>query len=141
MTKDINLSIKGLHDMTEECGDGSVSTKYSAQYVERGTHKFISYEEKLDDNHTVKSLIKYSASSLEITRKGEYTTRLVFEPGKKNASTYHTPFGEFLLDIETRSFSIDERASKIRIDISYSMDMNGSFLSDSNISICIEAKY
>ena len=81
MTKEILLSIAGLHLADGE--DGNIEVVTAGDYYNRGGKHYILYDEVTEgmDGHT-SNVIKIGENSLEITKKGLMNTRLVVE-GKK----------------------------------------------------------
>ena len=92
MTKEILLSISGLHFVDGE--DGSVEVVTAGDYYNRGGKHYILYDEVVEgmSGHT-SNVIKIGENSLEITKKGLMNTRMVLEKGKRHRTVYQTPFG------------------------------------------------
>ena len=54
--------------------------------------------------------------------------RLSFENGKKYYTDYRTPYGEFLLGIDTRHIEVAEFDSELTVTIEYDMEFNSESL-------------
>ncbi|MBO4678435.1 MAG: DUF1934 domain-containing protein [Lachnospiraceae bacterium] len=130
MNKDVLISIKGLqYTVSEEKeGDTRVETLTRGQYYKRAGKHYVTFEEALDGDKPVKSMVKFDETSFEITRKGPYNVRLGFEAGKKAYTDYRTPFGEFLMGIDTTSIEYGEKENEILMRIEYDMEFNSEQL-------------
>ena len=124
MNKEVLLSIKGLQYTSEANDDQKIETLTRGQFYNRNQKNYISYEESFDGEEIVKSMVKFDDKSCEITRKGKYRTNMIFEEGKKNITEYHTPYGDFVIAIDTESIKVSEREDEIDMEIVYNMEMN-----------------
>ena len=131
MNKDVLISIKGLQYTVSEEGpeeDKRVETLTRGQYYKRSGKHYVTFEESLDGDKPVKSIVKFDETSFEITRKGPYNVRLGFEAGKKAYTDYRTPFGEFLMGIDTIAICYEEKENEILMTIEYDMEFNSEQL-------------
>lgn len=138
MNKDVLISIKGLqYTVSEEVKeeDKRVETINRGQYYKRSGKHYVTFEETLDGAQPVKSIVKFDKDSFEITRKGPYNVRLGFEAGKKSYTDYHTPFGDFLLGIDTLAISYEESDKEIYMAIEYDMEFNSEHLAHCVIDV------
>ena len=72
MNKDVLISIKGLqYTVSEEEveEDKRVETLTRGQYYKRAGKHYVTFEESLDGDKPVKSMVKFDKDSFEITRK------------------------------------------------------------------------
>ena len=92
MTKDVLVTINGIHTMDEE--DNDVEMVVRGDYYQKNGKHYILYEEVLEGmEETVKNVIKISDSSMDIIKKGAANSHMLFEKNKKNLSCYSTPWG------------------------------------------------
>ena len=124
MNKEVLLSIKGLQIGEDSKEEQTIETLTRGLFYNKNQKNYISYEESFDGEESVKSMVKFDNRSLEITRKGKYRSNMVFEEGKKSITEYHTPYGEFVLAIDTESIKINEKEDEIDMEIVYDMEMN-----------------
>ena len=69
MTKDVLVTINGIHTMDEE--DNDVEMVVRGDYYQKNGKHYILYEEVLEGmEETVKNVIKISDSSMDIIKKG-----------------------------------------------------------------------
>ena len=87
MTKEILLSVKGLHYQGMDRND-EIETITPAEYYDKGDSHYVLYEEIMEGMEVpVKNVVKFKNSYLEITKKGPLSVHLLFEEGKKNLTS------------------------------------------------------
>ncbi len=140
MTKDVLIAIKGLQYASDDDNkDQRVETLTRGSYYLKNGKHYVAYEESPDGEETVKSLLKFDDTFFEVSRKGTYSVHMLFEEGKKNYTDYRTPFGNFIIGLDTESVVIEETENKMNIRISYDMEMNYEHLAKCNIEVLIKS--
>lgn len=149
MTKDVLLSISGLHyDMTgipdeegEEAGDGPIEVITPASYYFKNGKHYILYDEVVEGvPGTIKNKIKITDSHmLEIMKSGLANTHMTFEKDKINMTQYETPYGELLVGIHTRELKLQETEERIDVNILYELDVNGDKVADCSITMQVRS--
>lgn len=123
MEKNIKLVIIG----NQTGGDLS-----EPQRVELNTEGFLKahdgrmslyYEEKEDSGRNYSSF-KYSGREAELTKKGDVVTTMRFVMGEVTNAYYDTPYGRFLLEVNTTHFFVEEKADGGTVEIRYIMKIN-----------------
>ena len=116
-----------------------------------GTH-CISYEEILDlsgevspdpsaskagptETTATRVLIKAAEDSAQLIRKGEFDSRLVFDPKEKKASRYGTPFGELDAAAAVSCYQLEEQPGRLHLKLRYTLELNGQYISDCDMEI------
>lgn len=79
-------------------------------------------------------------SKVTMTRRGSYSSMMIFEPGQQHHCFYNTPFGELDLGVFTKKVksNVDELGGKLKF--SYTLDANNEFLSENTLNITIKRK-
>lgn len=139
MTKEILLSIAGLHLADGE--DGNIEVVTAGDYYNRGGKHYILYDEVTEgmDGHT-SNVIKIGEDSLEITKKGLMNTRLVVEKGKSHRTVYQTPFGDIELSLTGQELTVTETEERIDIRAEYVLAVNEENLSECTIEMNIRPR-
>ena len=138
MNRKVLLTITGFHS-GEEADNGSVETVTEAEYFQRNGSHYLLYEEKDEDSlQTTKCRMKIKENMVELTRQGLLNSNMIFEKGKTHTTSYQTPYGQLYLGIRTDEMSVQEGEREIRIEISYVLEADGEYLSDSRITISIK---
>lgn len=140
MTKDVLLSIRGLH--FEGSMDGEkIETITKGSFYQRNDNSYVIYEEVMEGfEEPVKSMIHFKEKELVLTKKGIVNVNMVFEEKKKNMTNYKTPYGNILIGIDTDRVSVKEEENRIKIEVKYSLEVNYEHLADCKIDMEIIAK-
>lgn len=114
-------------------GEASVTKNHvTADYYERNGSRYILYEEIQEDTGAViKNALKMKGdgTSLEMTRRGAFSTRMVFEAGREHCADYATPYGCLKLEIATRAVDVAFQDGKMEIRVDYTLSSGGRLLS------------
>ena len=138
MTKDVILTISGLHDTDGE-SDAPIETMTPAQYYMKNGKHYIVYDEILDGlEGSLKSTIKFTEKQVELIRNGAASARMLFQPGQEHMVIYQTPMGPLSISLYTEDMEISVEKEKISLRIDYSLKTEDVVVSEStvNISIC-----
>ena len=128
MTKDVLITIRGVHTMDEE--DNDVEMIVRGDYYQKNGKHYVLYEELLEG---FKEPVK------NITKKGTATTHMLFEKNRKNISCYSTPLGEMVVGIQANHFAVDEQADSLKVNVDYSLDINYEHMSDCRILVAVQS--
>ena len=136
MNNNVLIKISGLQ-MVDDTGDNVESMSAGKYYLKKDKH-YVLYEDMDDENDEItKNTIKFNSETVEVTRKGLVTGKLVFKMGKNNQSLYSTPFGDLLMEVYTKDILLEEKEDNIDLKIDYELYANNSKVSDSIININI----
>ena len=149
------IKIKGLYTgtMEEEIQrDGEETEEIETQddeieVINVGTYsvvngkEYVRYEEVYDDSQErSSSMIKIDGETVEVTKKGVVSAKMVFARDRKNMTYYQTPYGSMSLGITTRNIEIERTEDTISIFLVYGMEVNCEHLSDCDMQITITTK-
>lgn len=137
MTKNVLVYIKGVQaDFDGEAIETACPGTY---YFKDGKH-YIFYEEQQEGfTETSKCQLRLQKNAcLEIIKKGISNMHLVLDKRKKTSTTYATPYGQFLLDIDTKLLEVRESEQEICICAKYHMEADGSLITRSEIEIRVK---
>ena len=139
MTKEILLSIAGLHLVNGENGNVEIVT--AGDYYSRNGKHYILYDEVTEglSGHT-SNVIKVGNDSLEITKKGLTNARLVVEKGKKHVTTYQTPFGGIEIGLLGRGVDVRETEDSIDICAEYLLEINEENMAECTILMYVKPR-
>ncbi|MBO5472497.1 MAG: DUF1934 domain-containing protein [Lachnospiraceae bacterium] len=141
MMKEVLLTMQGLQfDQRMEDSD-KIETVTVGDYYKKNNKHYVIYEEVVEGlPGATKNRLKFSRDMLELTRNGLINVHMVFQENKKNVTSYHTPFGQILIGIDTKKIQLTEKEDDIVVDVDYALDVNYEFLSDCHIKIHICSK-
>ncbi|MCR4691636.1 MAG: DUF1934 domain-containing protein [Lachnospiraceae bacterium] len=135
MTKDVLISVEGLHFSSEEV-PGKVEVINAGNYYKEDDYHCVMYEEAMEGfDQVTENLIRFKDGAAYLQKKGIINVDMQFEENRKNTSCYTTPFGDVMLGITTTSVSISEQEDQIVLDVDYELDANYERLADCKIRI------
>lgn len=139
MTRDVMVSVSGIHTVDGESGDVAVVTS-GIYYKKNGKHYIIYDEFQEGMERPLRCTIKLYDRKAEIIRGGDVRAHMEFEVGKTTVNCYSTPFGEIILTISTFDMEVREEEDSVRAEILYSLEMNSVKTSDSRVVIEARSK-
>ena len=135
MTKDIILTISGLHDNDGDV-DAPIETMTPGQYFFKNGKHYVVYDEVIEGlDGTLKSTIKFTGEQVELIRNGAASTRMVFEPGHENMVIYQTPMGPLSISLYTEDIQAEIGEERMNLKIDYSLKTEGIVVSESTVHI------
>ena len=141
MEKDVIIYINGLQYAQTEEGSEPIEVITPGEYYFKNGNHYLMYDDAdEDETKGCKNIIKFRNAYLEVTKRGTYTAKLVFEKDKKTLSQYQTPFGTMNIGITTTSVSYKEENNAIELTAKYSMDINSGFIADCEVSVLAKSK-
>lgn len=102
----------------------------------------VTYPEFSEENPNIRTdtTVTLDGGRLTIERRGEMSSRLLLEEGKRHQCLYDTPMGQMMIGIFTDSIShrLDEHGGDIRA--AYRLDFSGAAVSYNEFHINIKEK-
>lgn len=128
------MTLSGLQ-MAEGEQD-TVELVHVGEYYEKNKTRYIFFEELLEGiSQPVKNTIKIKDRYLEVQKRGAVTTNLIFEEGKTQSSTYHIPYGSFLITTHTTGVRLHEEEELLEVAAAYRLNINGQHCADCDIQV------
>ena len=102
----------------------------------------VTYPEFSEENPTTRTdtTVTLRGKILTIERRGEMSSRLMLEKGKRHQCLYETPMGQMLIGIYTDSIKVIASDSGCDIRASYQLDFNQHVVSNNEFHITIKSK-
>lgn len=139
MTKEVLVSVKGTQLMGEE--NDTIEIITSGTWYEKNGKQYILFEEAIGDTGDVtRNTVKIEPDKVEVTKRGLVESHMTFECGKKNMANYMTPVGLIVLGLTTSSLTVTEDEKTIHIGITYSLEMNGEYISGCSLELLAKAR-
>ncbi len=140
VTKDVHITVTGTQ--FDEDGHRTVTEqKVQGQYFERDGSRYLLYEERDSDTGTVtKNTIKVKESTVELSRNGYISSRMVFCPGETHRTSHVTPYGILTLDIYTESLKSVWAEKNGTLQVAYRMYAEENLLSENKLSVKVTAR-
>ncbi len=141
MTKDVLISITGIHMVEgDESGDDVELITTGTYYVKNGT-RYLLYDESMEGlDQPVKNVVKIREDNLEIIKRGGVNVHMTFRRGMTVMSSYATPFGEMLVGITTEKIRQEETEDRLCLRVDYLLDINGQQVSRCHITLNVRSR-
>ena len=132
-----NVTIKDTHEQDGEsftaeftcaCDYACDGGKYSVTYTEKGGEL----------NGSVVTIRTVDENTVEITRLGEYNTRLTLEKGRRHICIYNTPFGELSMGVYAETVQSEITESGVSLRLRYTLDFNSGLISTNTMIITVK---
>lgn len=141
MEKEVLIHVKGLHMMDAPEGDEPIEIVVPGEYYFRNGSHYLRYEEILEDHgDPTVNYIKISPKGMEVRKKGQVNTHMVFEQGKRNMAFYTTSFGTLEMGISATYLELKESDSRLDMKVNYSLDLNQEHVADCCLDIHAQGK-
>ena len=135
MTKDIILTISGLHETDGE-SDAPVEVITPGQYYLKNGKHYIIFDEVMEGlEGTMKSTLKISEKQVELLRSGAASARMVFEKDREHNMIYQTPMGPLAISIYTEDIISEFKEDEMNLGIIYSLKAEEQVLTESHVRI------
>lgn len=131
------ISVVGMQMVHNvEDGEDTIEHIMSGMCRKIGEYHYIRYEE-LQEGFTQKTdvLLKVKDGYLEMTKKGLINVHMLIASDTTSQTSYQTPFGQMLLQIQGRKIRVTETEEGLYIQAEYSIDLDKERLSDNALSI------
>lgn len=138
MTKNVVISVMGLQYEVDD-SDAVELISHGEYYFRNGRH-FIIYDE-ITEASVNKNILKISGKKIELSKKGAVNVQMVFEPGKKYMTYYHTPYGSLLIGLHTTKVKFVEEEDYLGVRIDYGLAINYTHVSDCTIKIRVRSRH
>ena len=141
MEKEVLIHVKGLHMMDAPEGDEPIEIVVPGEYYFRNGSHYLRYEEMLEDHgDPTVNYIKISPKGMDVRKKGQVNTHMVFEQGKKNMTYYTTPYGTLQMGISATNLELMESEENLQIKADYALDMNEEHVADCYLAIQVQPR-
>ena len=112
MTKDVLLSISGLHYETVDAVGADenepIRVITPATYYYKNNKHYVIYDEVVEGMPgMIKNKVRIANDKLEIMKSGLSNTHMIFEKDKINITQYETPYGDLLVGTHTKDMQVD----------------------------------
>ncbi len=136
MKKEVVITIDGRQEGDEE---GIVISVPGIYHFTNRVH-YVQYEEhESDSGKIVENMLRITLEQVVLTKKGPQMSKMIFNPKEITQTSYQTPYGDLILDIQTSCLRVKEQEDKIVVNLMYSLSEGGGELSKNKLRIVIES--
>lgn len=137
--RSVNITIKTLQRRPE--ATESMTQRAVGVLRREGSGWLLTYREGegsgLGDTHTVLRLEKGKAA---LTREGESSSRMVFQPGEPYACRYATPYGEMPMTVKTLALEWELNEAGGEVFIIYKLQLGGADIGENRLRLTVNTK-
>ncbi|BBH23170.1 hypothetical protein Back11_45150 [Paenibacillus baekrokdamisoli] len=78
------------------------SNVFSGEWFRKDRSIYVRYEETDEGGSKVRTIVRWRAGELSITRRGDVVSEQTFAPGERRSGQYESPHARFRLETETK---------------------------------------
>jgi uncharacterized beta-barrel protein YwiB (DUF1934 family) len=138
MTKDVVIYIRSLYGYDGDEEDSIDFTTDGLYTYDGKTASFTYYESDVTGMEGTRTSVVVHPDKVVVDRDGAVTSRMVFQPGHKDAFLYDTPVGSATMHMNTRGLKsrFNEHGGQMEID--YVLDMEHAFASRNKFHLTVK---
>ena len=125
MNKD-NAELTIIND-SDAFGEERIELITDGAYYQKDGTTYIMYDEKAEMGMPNCSVtIKYDGTDVTVTRKGDFSSRMCYRPGKATEFVYQMPYGSIPIILYTKKLTARLDSSGGNLSIFYTVNMQNS---------------
>jgi uncharacterized beta-barrel protein YwiB (DUF1934 family) len=138
MKDNVNISIRSEYIGQE---GSMMELSFDGRYHIKGDAHYIIYEQiDEDSNKPVKSRIKIADDAVNVVRRGQTYSNMVFLKGEEHISDYITQVGTMKMRVMPHVVDIDFKEDYIGIKLEYDLELNDQFISVCKMDIDVSSR-
>ena len=140
MQENYMISIVGKQQADGETGEIRLETLGS--YVQKGDHWYIVYKEYDEDNPNryQTSILKVEKNNKGTLMRGNSSTRLILEKGKRHLCLYDTGYGALTVGVFTSELKSTLKKRGGALNIKYTLDIDSNLSSSNEIKVEVKPR-
>ena len=139
MKKDVYIKIKSLQKT--ENGDNKGEMSVIGTLLYKDSKHIIEYVENNEETGPEETTITVSEdNTVSIVRRGQFSSEMMVEKGKRHHTFYKTPYGELTMGIYGNQVYWGKGEDGAYLEMVYTLDFNNGFVSENKMEISIDYK-
>ena len=127
MAAENNVLITMIAHQTDGNEKDTTETIYPGKGYEKDGCYYVFYDEVDPENGKVtKASLRIRPRHIDIRKKGAVNTQMVFIPGQCTETEYQTPYGKFILTVDTKRAEIKRREKELAVELDYRLSLGGT---------------
>ena len=119
------ITMTALH--TDGNNQDKTETIYPGKAYEKDGCFYVFYDEvDPDDGKVTKASLRIRLRHVDIRKKGAINTQMVFIPGQCTETEYQTPYGKFILTVDTRRADVKKGDREVMVELDYRLSLGGT---------------
>lgn len=136
MKKTVRVYIYGIQEIDGEEQRQEVVT--TGEYYEQDGKRFLLYEETVEDNKNVRTIVKESDKCIEVVKNGYISVKMRFFEGGSFNSPYETPMGSVSLRTVTNEIKKSCNEEGFLWELRYSVYMDNQYIGENTLGIDVK---
>lgn len=121
---DVDISLCAIQRMDGDTDTTTMTARGTLELLSDGAR--LSYTESPQDGGAVVTVLVRSGQTI-IERRGEISSQIVLEEGKRHACRYETPYGLLTLHAQARQLVFSNEGSTALLRAVYLLEMSGAY--------------
>ncbi len=141
MTNEVEILIRGAQHYGDGHDEEPVILETKGVYRQIAGRHHIRYDEVISGTtETTRNHIAIAPNRIEVNKRGEVKTTMVFEEGKTHETRYETRFGTLVMQMRTKKLTVREHEHSIHTTIWYDLLANGEKAAECTMEINIKER-
>lgn len=133
MRREVKIQVKGLQRNEE--AEETVETAAFGECDMTSGSCCLKYDELSEDGDVTKTLIRITEESIEVIKRGNIDSKMVFVPNTVTETKYNTCYGVLDMAIDTAHAGYEVMEDGVRVKIEYVLYLNGNRISVNLLNI------
>ena len=140
MTGEVRLSIVGMQRDPDGVNEPMETRQnVTAQaYEKNGKQYFTWTEADAEGKNETGCRLKISDVEMSLHKNGPIPSKMTFHAGQAIDTYYVTPYGQFPMEVDTKSLTIENTGNKMLVQASYRLTTSGTPLSINTLELTAE---
>ena len=131
-----NVLITMTACQTDGKDQDETETIYPGKGYEKDGCYYVFYDEvDPDDGRVTKASLRIRPRHVDIRKKGNINTQMVFIPGECTETDYHTPYGTFKLIVDTKRAEVFRKEKELAVELDYRLSLGGTQAIENRMNI------
>ena len=136
MKRKVSRYIEG--SLKDDQGE-NITTTTEGEYVFFNDKHVIRYKEIVEDSgQASRTTLKISPGLVEMSKKGESVTHMVFDLSRETESVYDTQYGSLYFQVKTTIINIEEKENQLFLHMEYALSNMGNPISENCLRVRIK---
>lgn len=139
MDRENNVLITIVSHQSDGAFKDATETVYPGKAFEKEGCCYVFYDEHDEDTGNVtKASMRLRPRHIEIRKKGNITSQMIFVPGQQSETEYKTPYGSMFMTIDTKRADVRYGLREVAAELDYQLSLGGSASMRNQLKIVVK---
>lgn len=137
MERDVSIYVSSLQESPQGKNTINYSTRGQLTKDESKSAYSLVYQEQAPGMEGVETTLEIQAQegTVALLRRGAIQSQQVFKEDKRDLSSYHTPYGQFLVEVFAQQIELDISFDQGYLFLKYELSLNNDPISHNRLTI------